>query len=84
MLFKTDEDGVIEKVVKLPDDVNAIQLRFGFEGVTAQDDYLIVAFQRAWGGESNPRLVIYNTNTETGDWKFVYYPLDEPTSQNGT
>mmetsp|Transcript_26518 Transcript_26518/g.53229 ORF Transcript_26518/g.53229 Transcript_26518/m.53229 type:complete len:125 (+) Transcript_26518:163-537(+) len=38
LLFKTDKDGVIEQVVTLPDEVNDIQLRFGFEGVTANDN----------------------------------------------
>ena len=80
-LFKVDMEGVIEKVVSLPDEVNAIQLRFGFEGVTVEGDYVVVAFQRAWGEEANPRLGIYNTVDET--WNFVFYPLDSAESQNG-
>ena len=50
LLFKIDKEGVIEQVVTLPDEVNDIQLRFGFEGVTVDDDedHVIVAFQRAW------------------------------------
>ena len=81
-LFRLNMDGVIEEVVSLPDAVNDVQLRFGFEGVTVEGDYVVVAFQRAWGDEKKPRLGIYNTNTE--EWKFVFYPLDEPESQNGT
>jgi len=83
LLFKTDKDGVIEQVVTLPDEVNDIQLRFGFEGVTANDneDRVIVAFQRAWGSENNPRIGIYNT--VDGTWKFAYYPLDARESQLG-
>eukprot|EP00931_Biecheleriopsis_adriatica_P069323 TRINITY_DN4318_c0_g1_i4.p1 TRINITY_DN4318_c0_g1~~TRINITY_DN4318_c0_g1_i4.p1 ORF type:complete len:824 (-),score=197.58 TRINITY_DN4318_c0_g1_i4:319-2790(-) len=80
-LFIVDFEGVITNVVTLPNNVNDIQLRFGFEGVAAQGDYLIVAMQRAWGDEANPRLGIYNTLEQT--WKFVYYPLDAPKSQNG-
>jgi len=80
-LFKLACDGVIQEVVTLPQKLNDIQLRFGFEGVTVSDQYVIVAFQRAWGSESHPRLGIYNTNDRS--WKFVFYPLDSPTSQNG-
>ncbi len=80
-LFKVDSDGVIEDVVSLPGAVNDIQLRFGFEGVAVDGDFVIVAFQRAWNGESNPRIGIYNANL--GSWKFVFYPLDAVESQAG-
>lgn len=79
-IFKTDPNGVIEKVISLPTEVNAIQLRFGFEGVAEYNGKVYVAFQRAWNGEANPRLGIYNTTTQT--WSFVYYPLDTRESQN--
>lgn len=80
-LFKTDADGVIEQVVTLPDEVNAIQLRFGFEGVAVAGDLVYVAFQRAWNSEANVRLGIYDTTAQT--WSFLYYPLDAVESQNG-
>lgn len=80
-LFKLDINGVIQDVVTLPDSLNAIQLRFGFEGVTVQKQYVVVAFQRAWGSEANPRLGIYSTMDKS--WKFVFYPLDAATSQYG-
>jgi len=80
-LLNIDFDGVIEDVVTLPKSLNDIQLRFGFEGVTVEGSHVVVAFQRAWGNEKNPRLGIYNI--EDKSWKFVFYPLDAPTSQNG-
>ena len=80
-LFKVSEDGVIEKVVLLPDALNDVQLRFGFEGVAEDNGYVVVAFQRAWNGEDNPRLGVYNKLT--GKWKFYFYPLDAVESQNG-
>jgi len=46
-VIKTDSNGIIEDVVTLPDEVNDIQLRFGLEGITKQDDNLIVAFQES-------------------------------------
>lgn len=81
-LFKVDfKMGVIMEVVKLPTVVNEMQLRFGFEGVTMCDEYVVVAFQRRWGEEEYARIGMYNT--ETGEWKFGMYPLDEPESPNG-
>jgi len=82
MILKVDGvSGVIEEVILLPEEVNAMQLRFGFEGVAVDGDSMVVAFQRAWGEEANPRLGLYNLATKS--WQFVYYPLDEPASQNG-
>lgn len=81
ILFKLSENVVIEQVVLLPSDVNDKQIRFGFEGCAEYGDEVVVAFQRAWVGEANPRIGIYNQNTTT--WKFVFYPLDAPESQNG-
>ncbi|TVZ39667.1 hypothetical protein P886_4074 [Alteromonadaceae bacterium 2753L.S.0a.02] len=79
-LFKTDAYGVIEDVVSLPSEVNALQVRFGFEGVAEYLGKLYVAIQRAWEGEANPRIGIYDIVSET--WEFVYYPLDARESQN--
>lgn len=80
-IIKVDDSGVIKEVVTLPDEVNAIQVRFGFEGVAEEGDYLVVAFQRKWGDEANPRIGIYSVTDKT--WTFVFYPLDDPASQAG-
>lgn len=81
VLFKLDDSFVIEKVVLLPAEVNAIQLRFGFEGVAEYGDVVVVCFQRAWGGEDFVRIGMYDTVDES--WSFGFYPLDDPESQNG-
>ena len=84
-LIKVATDGVIQEVVLLPTVVNALQLRFGFEGCAegsgAFANKVVVAFQRAWKNESNPRLGAYDQ--VTGEWTFYYYPLDAVISQNG-
>ncbi len=82
-IFKTSATGVIESVVTLPDDVNAGQLRFGFEGITEWDGKAYVAFQRVWSalGDTNVRIGVYDPSTE--EWSFLFYPLDAPESQNG-
>jgi hypothetical protein len=80
-IFKTDADGVIENVITLPDAVNDLQVRFGFEGVAEYDGNLYVTIQRAWEGEDNPRIGIYDI--DDASWSFVFYPLDARESQNG-
>lgn len=81
LVLKLSAAGVIERVIRLPDALNAVQFRFGFEGIAESGGQLIVAFQRAWNGEANPRLGIYNLTTDT--WSFVFYPLDAVESPNG-
>ena len=79
LIFKTDAFGVIESVIHLPAAVNALQINNGFEGIAEYNNSLYVAFQRAWAGEANPRIGIYDLAAKT--WKFVYYPLDAYSSQ---
>lgn len=81
MVIKTDAQGVITDVVTLPASLNNVQRRFGFEGIAEYNGKLYVAFQRAWNGEANPRIGIYDLTTET--WTFPFYPLDAVESQNG-
>jgi len=80
-VIKTDASGVIETVTTLPAAINAMQLRFGFEGIAEYNGSVYVAFQRAWGAETNPRIGIYNIAADS--WTFLFYPLDVAASQNG-
>lgn len=79
LIFKTDAFGVIESVIHLPAEVNALQINNGFEGITEYNNSLYVAFQRAWAGEANPRIGIYDLAAKT--WKFMCYPLNAYSSQ---
>ncbi|GAB3375810.1 esterase-like activity of phytase family protein [Spongiibacter taiwanensis] len=81
LLVKTDAKGVITAVVTLPDGVNALQRNNGFEGVAEFEGKLYVAFQRAWQGETNVRIGIYDIAGDS--WRFLFYPLDAVESQNG-
>lgn len=86
LLLKVDEGGKILEVITLPDEVNAIQRRFGFVGVAeAQGDVLggkvVVAFEREWNDESGARIGLYDPDAES--WTFFLYELDAPESQNG-
>lgn len=81
MVLKTDAEGVIEKVFTLPEDVNASQIRFGFEGIAEAGDLVYVAFQRAWTGDTQPRIGVLDPTD--GSWSFYFYPLDTVASPNG-
>ncbi len=39
------------------------------------------SFHQAWAPETQPRIAVFNTLTNT--WKHVFYPLDAPTSPDG-
>jgi hypothetical protein len=81
LIFKLTASGVIEDIIQLPAEVNAKQVRFGFEGIAESDGKLVVAFQRAWKGETSPRIGVYDLAAKT--WKFMFYPLDIVSSPNG-
>jgi len=81
LIFKLSASGVIEDIIALPADVNAKQMRFGFEGVAESDGKLVVAFQRAWKGETSPRIGVYDLTAKT--WQFMFYPLEKVSSPNG-
>lgn len=81
LIFKVSATGVIEDVVMLPADINAKQIRFGYEGIAESDGKLVVAFQRAWSGDAQPRIGVYDLGAKT--WQFMFYPLDPVASPNG-
>jgi len=80
-IFKVDAAGVIEAVVRLPDALNDVQLRFGFEGIAEYNGSGYVAFQRVWPGDTEARIGVYDVTNAT--WSFLFYPLEAPASQNG-
>jgi hypothetical protein len=82
-LLEVDAKGNIVKVIELPASVNALQRRFGFEGVAEEGKFVYVAFQREWLGDSSNHVRIGRYDTNTGEWAFYYYPIDTPTSPNG-
>ena len=87
LLLKVGKAGAIKEVVTLPDEVNARQVRFGFEGVASvgsgKHEVVYVAFQREWDGDKPGHVRIGRYHTKTKKWKFYYYPLEAPQSANG-
>jgi hypothetical protein len=81
LVFKVSATGVIEEIIALPPEANARQIRFGFEGIAESGGRLVVTFQRAWTGETEPRIGIYDLTAQT--WQFVFYPLEAVASPLG-
>ncbi|MBO6604821.1 MAG: esterase-like activity of phytase family protein [Roseicyclus sp.] len=77
-LYHVGADGEIADYVPLPAALQAVERRFGFEGITRVGDSLWMAVQRPWADdpENHTKLVSYNLETE--EWGAVLYPLTEP------
>ena len=90
-VLQVSSDGAILKTLRLPEDVDALQRRFGFEGIALdqrgdgdqEGSSLYVAFQREWVDDPDGLVRIGRYDREHESWAFYYYPIDEPTSPNG-
>jgi hypothetical protein len=83
-IFKVNNEGTIKKVLSLPAEWNAKQLRFGFEGIAYDHDknILVVVTQRAWGSDPHPAIHMFDV--DTGDHiGYGFYALNSVASQNG-
>ncbi len=80
-ILHVDATGAIINAVPIPEELAAVEIRFGFEGITAigeaDERTLWMATQREW--EDDPegfvKLVAFTPATET--WGAVHYPLDK-------
>lgn len=81
LVLKTDAQGVVESVFTLPAELNDAQIRFGFEGIAEHNGKAYVTFQRAWTGDTQPRIGVLDPTD--GSWIFYFYPLDAVSSPNG-
>jgi hypothetical protein len=83
LLIKATANGDITKVVSLPAATHARRTSNGFEGVIEEGRYVYVAFQREWSGDTQRHVRIGRYDTVSGEWTFVYYPIEAPSSPNG-
>lgn len=84
LIVKVSAAGVIERVIPLPAEQNALQTRYGFEGVAEHDGKLVVAIQRSWdvaNKNGNPLIGVFDLAAQT--WAFMSYPIDPVVSPNG-
>lgn len=87
LLLLVADDGTVLHQIALPEAVNQLQRRFGFEGVASvgsgDAERVYVAFQREWVDDPDDQVRIGRHDPVSETWAFFYYPLDEPQSANG-
>src|SRR5262245_31552875 len=90
LLLRIAADGTIFERIALPDAVNALQVRFGFEGVAVtgagSSELVYVAFQREWARDPDNMVRIgrFDPNEPNPDaaWSFFYFEIKDPTTPN--
>ena len=77
-IYHVGAGGAIEDHIPLPEQLLAVETRFGFEGITRVDDMLYVAVQREWRDDpaNHAKVLCYDLGTE--EWSVIHYPLTEP------
>ena len=73
-ILRVDAGGEIVEEIGLPAELNAVERRFGFEGLTKMGDVLWMAVQREWADDPQDHVKLVAYNTATGDWGAVLYP----------
>lgn len=74
-LYHVNGDGSLEDYISLPEELLAVERRFGFEGITRVEDMLYIAVQREWRDDPENRSKILGYNLETEEWSVIHYPL---------
>lgn len=75
------KDGTVVEEIRLPEALQKVKKRFGFEGVAAvgsgNSERIYVAVQREWKDdpEGMTKIAIYDRGSK--QWSFVHYPLDK-------
>ncbi len=77
-LYHVGADGEIMDYVTLPEELQAVERRFGFEGITMVGDTLWMAVQREWDDDPAHQVKLVAYNTVTRDWGAVRYELTTP------
>jgi len=77
-IYHVGADGAIEDYITLPNELLAVETRFGFEGITRVDDMLYIAVQRPWRDDPANHAKVLGYNLDTEEWSVAHYPLTEP------
>ena len=77
-IYHVGADGAIEDYIALPNELLAVERRYGFEGITRVDDMLYIAVQREWRDDPANHAKVLGYNLETEDWSVAHYPLTDP------
>jgi hypothetical protein len=80
MLVRVDASGAVVEEVTLPESLQKVASRFGFEGVTVTgtgaDQVVWVAVQREWKDDPKGKVKILAYKPSDKSWGVVHYPLD--------
>ena len=77
-LYRVDATGEIVETVGFPDELEAVQRRFGAEGIARVGSTLWIAIQRPWRDDPENVAKLLAHDLETGTWRAAGYPLETP------
>ena len=77
-IYHVGAGGAIEDHIPLPEQLLAVETRFGFEGITRVGDMLYVAVQREWRDDPANHAKVLGYDLGTEEWSVIHYPLTEP------
>ncbi len=77
-IYHVGSEGAIEDYIALPNELLAVEMRFGFEGITRVGDMLYVAVQREWRDDPANHSKVLGYNLETEEWSVIHYAKTEP------
>jgi hypothetical protein len=86
LILKVHKDsGIIEKVIRLPSDIESKQGGSGLKGIDIIKDQqlLVVAFRSKVKGYDNPLILRYDLGSDKWVTTYWEYCLDKPESPNG-
>jgi hypothetical protein len=80
-ILHVDATGAVVEEVAIPEELAEVEIRYGFEGITAvgegEDLQLWMATQREWRDDPEGRVKLVAYAPATGEWGAVHYPLDD-------
>jgi hypothetical protein len=80
-IYHVDANGLIKThagEIGLPPELQAVEKRFGFEGITKVDNTLWMVVQREWRDDPKNHIKLVAYNLETKEWGAVHYQKAEP------
>ncbi|AKH99277.1 Esterase-like activity of phytase [Hoeflea sp. IMCC20628] len=77
-LYNVNAKGVIKTEIPLPAELQAQEIRFGFEGIARDGDVLWMPMQRSWKDDAKGEVKLVSYNVESEEWGAVRYALDAP------
>ena len=80
-LYNVNAKGVIKKEIPLPAELQAQEIRFGFEGIARDGDVLWMPVQRSWKDDAKGEVKLVSYNVESKEWGAVRYSLDAPANK---